>query len=250
MKLLFNVNKRKRLRGRHKKKRKDALHHMQEWVWPSIGGRAFLRFWEIKIKRARGSSHAIALGFAGGVFASFTPFMGLHIPLAILVSWPFGGSMIMAFIGTLVGNPWTFPLIWLWTYNLGNFILGRSDPEGLPQSLHWDDLVNEFGQYIDAYLLPMTVGGLPTGMLLAAVFYVLIYNNLQTYRKARKKFLKERRKKYVKNMTTKTKQITETLVNKVTKRAVAVDEKDESLRKDGAKTDKKYNKERSVKHED
>lgn len=194
MKIFFKVNKRKRVRGRHKKRRRDWVEHIQEYLWPSIGGRAFLRFMEIKLKRARGSAHAIALGFALGAFASFTPFMGFHALLGIILAVPFGGSAIMAVLGTIVGNPWTFPAIWLSSYNLGNFLLGRhySAPE-FPVTFEFSEIWNNLAFYTDNFIWPMLVGGLPIGALFAMAIYIVLYNNLNRYRKSRAKFLKERR---------------------------------------------------------
>ena len=68
-----------------------------------------------------GSPHELALGLATGLALSFTPFIGLHALLAILISWIIGGSMAAAIIGTLFGNPWTFPFIWILTYEIGQF---------------------------------------------------------------------------------------------------------------------------------
>tara|TARA_R110000868_G_scaffold189695_2_gene432954 strand:- start:4648 stop:5307 length:660 start_codon:yes stop_codon:yes gene_type:complete len=195
MKLFFQVNKKKRTRGRHVRKRMDWIEHLQEYIWPSIGGRAFLRFMEIKLKRARGSAHAIALGFAMGAFASFTPFMGLHALLAIALAVPFGGSAIMAAIGTAIGNPWTFPFIWLSSYNLGNFLLGRTDVPELPQNIVFSEIWHDLAMYSDAYILPMTVGGAPMGALAATFFYIVLFTNLSNYRTTREKYLKERRSK-------------------------------------------------------
>ena len=53
---------------------------------------------------------------------SFTPFIGLHALIAILLSWILGGSMAAAIIGTLFGNPWTFPFFWYLTYEVGDFL--------------------------------------------------------------------------------------------------------------------------------
>lgn len=195
MKIFFKVNKKKRIRGRHKNRRRDFFHHIQEYLWPSIGGRAFLRFMEIKLKRARGSAHAIALGFSMGVFASFTPFVGFHVLIAILLAVPFGGSAIMAVLGTAAGNPWTFPPIWLSTYKLGNFLLGRDEVPDFPTSFEFSEIWNNLAFYTDTFIWPMTVGGVPVGALFAMVIYVLLYNNLNHYRKARARFLRDRRSK-------------------------------------------------------
>jgi uncharacterized protein (DUF2062 family) len=75
----------------------------------------------------KGSSHEIAIGLACGISISFTPFLGLHALLAITLAWALRASMAAALIGTLFGNPWTFPFIWYFSYEIGKlFILENS----------------------------------------------------------------------------------------------------------------------------
>ena len=82
----------------------------------------------INLRRMKGSSHEIALGLACGISVSFTPFLGLHSLLAITLAWTLRGSMASALIGTLFGNPWTFPFIWYFTYEIGQlFVLTNSN---------------------------------------------------------------------------------------------------------------------------
>ena len=82
----------------------------------------------LNLKRMKGSPHEIALGLACGIAISFTPFLGLHALLAITFAWVLRGSMAAALIGTLFGNPWTFPFIWYLSYEIGKlFILDSSN---------------------------------------------------------------------------------------------------------------------------
>ena len=80
------------------------------------------KYISLSIKRIKGTPQALSLGLATGIAISFTPFIGLHALLAIFISWVIGGSMAAALIGTLVGNPWTFPFIWYFTFEIGQFI--------------------------------------------------------------------------------------------------------------------------------
>ena len=80
------------------------------------------KYISLSIKRMKGSPQALSLGLATGIAISFTPFIGLHALLAIFISWVIGGSMAAALIGTLLGNPWTFPFIWYFTFEIGQFI--------------------------------------------------------------------------------------------------------------------------------
>ena len=80
------------------------------------------KYIKLSLKRMKGSPRDLAAGLATGLAISFTPFIGLHALLAILLAWIIGASMAAAIIGTLFGNPWTFPFIWYLTYELGQFL--------------------------------------------------------------------------------------------------------------------------------
>ncbi len=81
------------------------------------------RYIALRLRRLKGSPYELAVGFSCGIAISFTPFIGTHALLAITFSWILGGSMATAVIGTLFGNPWTFPFIWFLSYEIGEFIL-------------------------------------------------------------------------------------------------------------------------------
>ncbi len=136
-----------------------------------------------------GSPHAIAAGFATGIGISMFPFFGYHMIVALAFSWTIGGSMPAAAIGTFIGNPWTFPIIWMLTLQVGNLILGISDSNKVISS---DVLINEVLVITDILrsffiegdtesfrialkdmeLIPaMTVGSIP----LAVLSWVLVY---------------------------------------------------------------------------
>src|SRR4051812_10369684 len=115
-----------------------------------------------------GTPHGIAAGVATGVAVSLTPFVGLHLLLALGLAYVTGGNLLAAAIGTLVGNPWTWPLILPATYRLGCLILGQP-PHGLRHLAQLDlgSLLGEAG----LLLWPMIVGSVP----LAAAAWVATY---------------------------------------------------------------------------
>ena len=77
----------------------------------------------LNLKRMKGSSHEVAIGLACGISISFTPFLGLHALIAMTLAWILRGSMAAAIIGTLFGNPWTFPFIWYLSYEIGKLFI-------------------------------------------------------------------------------------------------------------------------------
>jgi hypothetical protein len=84
-----------------------------------------------RVRRLPGTPESIALGLACGTAISFTPLIGAHFVLAVLIAWVLGGNLIASAIGTLVGNPWTFPAIWFGAYRLGRLIPGLSGADGV-----------------------------------------------------------------------------------------------------------------------
>ena len=81
-----------------------------------------------KLDSLKGTPESIAKGFATGVAMSFTPFVGFHILLSLIVTKITKQNGIAATLGTIAGNPWTFPAIWYMTLHVGHFMLGKDAP--------------------------------------------------------------------------------------------------------------------------
>ena len=105
-----------------RKKKKKLIISIYNFIKIFFAFSRTKKYISLSIKRMKGSPQALSLGLATGIAISFTPFIGLHALLAIFISWVIGGSMAAALIGTLLGNPWTFPFIWYFTFEIGQFI--------------------------------------------------------------------------------------------------------------------------------
>ena len=89
-------------------------------------GERFFYFYKLKLARLPATSYSISAGFACGSMVSFTPLLGFHFLLAIVISFLIRGNVIAALIGTFIGNPLTFPFIWSLIYNIGIFITSKN----------------------------------------------------------------------------------------------------------------------------
>tara|TARA_Y100000589_G_scaffold304470_1_gene317646 strand:+ start:953 stop:1543 length:591 start_codon:yes stop_codon:yes gene_type:complete len=105
-----------------RKKKKKIISSIYNFIKIFYAFSRTKKYISLSIKRIKGTPQALSLGLATGIAISFTPFIGLHALLAIFISWVIGGSMAAALIGTLFGNPWTFPFIWYFTFEIGQFI--------------------------------------------------------------------------------------------------------------------------------
>lgn len=179
------------------RREKAPLHdRLLAWLWPRRGWRRAWQYVLRRVSRLSGSPHAIALGFAVGVFASFTPFMGFHFMIGFLLAFLFRGSMIASAFGTFIGNPLTFPFIWFVTYRTGLFLLGMEVPEKisieLPETAWWllfqdpNLLWRQFWDQLWTLIRPMTVGGVPIGIAAAILFYFPFRAAVSAYQKKRR----------------------------------------------------------------
>ncbi|NVK18064.1 MAG: DUF2062 domain-containing protein [Methylocystaceae bacterium] len=161
------------------------------FFWPKIGWRRSSRYVGHRVARLPGTPYSIAAGFACGAAISFTPFVGLHLAGGALMAWLIRGNILAAWIGTLVGNPWTFPFIWIGIYKLGLYM-----GAGIDKSSSSLDFISFFEQLLDALysldigyigeiawpvLWPMIIGGIPCFVISWVIFFFPIQALVRRY---------------------------------------------------------------------
>ena len=169
----------------------QAFNRLRSMLWPQIGWRRTGKYVFHRLMRLPGTAHSVAAGFACGVALSFTPFVGFHFALAALLAWIIGANVIASAIGTIIGNPWTFPIIWLAIYRLGILILGWEIAETLPAGITFTYIVD----HPFAVLLPMTVGGIPLSALAWILSYWPVRRLVTKYQQLRRRSRARRRKR-------------------------------------------------------
>jgi len=170
-------------------------------IWPRRSWSRSTKYIKHRVWRLRGSPHAIALGFAAGVMVSFTPFIGFHFIAGGLLALVLGGSVIASAFGTFIGNPLTFPFIWFGVYKFGNFIMGTKgdfNPDILLSGFEklWKGISDFSGDVLYGafeilwpLLKPMTIGGVPMGILAGLIFYVPVLKAVQSYQRRRNQYV-------------------------------------------------------------
>lgn len=140
-----------------------------------------LRYFWRQVLRVRATPHAVALGFAIGVFTACTPFLGVQTILACALAFTLRVSMPAALLGTFVGNPLSWPAIWSASYVSGALLLGQDPTYGADHLSETANVlsatlmapsIQTFGAAVDnlsPIAEPMVVGGLLVG-LIAAIF--------------------------------------------------------------------------------
>lgn len=183
-------------------KRRDKLplrSRASNLIWPRAGLMRSMRYIWHRVARISGSPHFITIGVVAGVFASWTPFVGFHFILAALIAYFLRGSLLASALGTFFGNPFSFPFIWLFTYNLGAWLLGyesRSELDiSLPHGTFWllftdpSAFFTAVWSVVGPYFVPMLIGSIPLGLISSTIIYFIMRPVVRKYQDNRRKRL-------------------------------------------------------------
>ena len=130
-----------------------------------------LRLLKYKIFRIKDFPESVAIGLAWGAAVSFTPLLGFHLIICYFGTWIMRGSLIAATVGTIIGNPWTFPFFFYFAYKIGVFF-------------HFDSLkdyefnINFFLENFESLFYPTLFGSLPIAITIWIVTYFTCRNIL------------------------------------------------------------------------
>lgn len=160
-------------------------------TWIQRGKSFRFRNWVQSLISPEDSAHELSLGMSIGVFVGLTPLFGLHLILIIFVAFVLQRLMrfnkALAVAASYVNNPVTFaPIIWA-SYQVGAFLIpsaagalnhGLSAPE-----LDWHGGIRALPRILYAMGLPMLVGCLVLGTMMALVTYPVTYSVVKWYRR-------------------------------------------------------------------
>lgn len=117
----------------------------------------------------------IALGFAVGVFISFTPFFGLHTPMAIVIAFLFRLNKVACITGAWINTPLTVVPVLVASYNLGTFLNGKTAHTLTFKNLEW--------HYLKPYASSLLLGSSIIGFFTAVICYLICYWLILSFRR-------------------------------------------------------------------
>ena len=192
-----------------RRNKKSITKKIIDWVWPSTGFSRAFKYLAHRLGRLSATPYQISAGFACGAAVSFTPFIGLHFILSSICAYLIRGSIIASAIGTVVGNPLTFPFIWALTYETGAILLGvKNDSNvahifsktlsvfGQMNQWYFDLLTSpsfafaNINEYAGAWtkiweiIFPLVIGSIPWFFIVWLAFFATLRPFFRAYRNA------------------------------------------------------------------
>lgn len=141
-----------------------------------------LSYYKLRLARLPASNYAISSGFACGSMVSFTPLLGLHFILAVIFAFLIRGNFVAALIGTVVGNPLTFPFIWGLIYKVGTYVTNIQHVK-IGRKINFDMIINQTYEIF----FPMLLGGIVIAPLVWIISYFIIYSFISSYKRRKNK---------------------------------------------------------------
>ena len=143
--------------------------------------KGLIRGWLDTLLHVADTPERTAAAFALGVFFGFSPFLGFHTVLAILVAFLFNLNRVAALLGVYSNLPWIIAPYYAIATMIGAKIIGHAPPESFKTELaalfevsvfngeFWHQLIT----ILKPWLWPYTVGSLLGAIVMAAIAYPL-----------------------------------------------------------------------------
>jgi len=132
--------------------------------------------------------HRLALGAAIGVFVTFTPTVGLQMMIVVFLSWLFRANKVVGLPIVWISNPATIVPLYYSCYVVGRIMLGwQPVPDnwwhhlGHPPAGLWDTITFYWSRLMEI-AIPLWLGCIVVGLLLAYPTYYGLYYAIRAYR--------------------------------------------------------------------
>lgn len=163
-----------------------------------------VKYAKLRVTRLADSTPKIALGLAIGVGVSFSPFIGTHLIQAAIIAFILRANIIAALIGTIIGNPWTFPFMWWAATELGSFlfeIFGFPASVTLPHDMHFSDIITVIKTQPSRIFTPWLLGGYILAIASILISYPIFYKLVSGAKEAATRARQRRLHKVAKEVT-------------------------------------------------
>lgn len=135
------------------------------------------RRWFDQLLHTHDTPTRTALAYAVGVFFGFSPFLGLHTVLGLVVAFAFNLNRVAMLLGVYSNLPWILPAYYTLATMLGATLLGVDVPPGLLKDFRealtdasWGEF-RSFAKTLTPFMWSYALGSLIGAIAIAAVAY-------------------------------------------------------------------------------
>jgi uncharacterized protein len=141
----------------------------------ALFGSATARRWLDQLLHTHDTPQRTAAAYAVGVFFGFSPFLGLHTILGLIVAFAFGLNRVAVLLGIYSNLPWVLPAYYTLTTMGGAALLGTDVPPRLLRDFRdslsadtWGPfrtLAGDLTPLLWAFALGSTLGAIALGVI-------------------------------------------------------------------------------------
>lgn len=159
-----------------KRRDKESLiSKVQNLIWPKMGWRRVFHYYKHRILRLPHSTHDIAMGLASGCVVSWTPTFPFQILQCFIFCKVVKANFPAALLGTVFGNPWTFPILFTIAYQVGQYVLNITEFEDFLMMMAGGTEIFAPDSFGVQKFLPTLVGGYILAVVTFPMFYYVFY---------------------------------------------------------------------------
>jgi uncharacterized protein (DUF2062 family) len=153
--------------------------------------RSLARRWLEALLHIHDSPRRTAAAYAVGVFFAFSPVVGLHTVLALVVAFVFNLNRVAVILGVYTNLPWFMAPYYTLTTVAASEVMGVRLPQQFPQrlgevfalSLLSREFWSALWSLLSPLLWPFTLGSLAGALVLSGAAYVLARPSIVAGRK-------------------------------------------------------------------
>lgn len=171
-----------------KRKNKQSIwSKLRDFIWPRSGWKRSLLYLKHRILRLPHSARDISMGLAAGCVVSWTPTLGVQILQCFIFCKITRANFFASVVGTVFGNPWTFPILFWIAHIVGSYFLEITGLYKYFLLMGADTVVSPDHEYEMVAYIPTLVGGYIMAVLTFPIFYYVFYYLITGARAAKTK---------------------------------------------------------------
>ncbi len=152
---------------------------------PSI--RQWLRLkWHYRVTGVEDTPHRVAFSIALAVAVAWTPAMGLHMVLFLLLAWLLGANWLVGLPFVWISNPLTIIPIYYPNYLLGRMLMGVDEPAGdffkaVRLTGGFFTRIQTFWSATAPYMAELWLGSLIAAMIVSPIVYLIVFRMVKRH---------------------------------------------------------------------